>query len=390
MVRGVIIDLDGTLVRDGRPVPGGPEMLTRLAEAGLKIAIASNQPDAASRVASLGLHCDLILDRTSVGVSKGSGRWVESAAHHFIVPPGELIWLGDGELDMRSAVNAGIPYFHAQWSDPDYRYGFHIPSPQAFNDVVSECLMKANRWSWHIDSADKRGRPVRAFAMLDGNGAGSSDLKARILTFLHGGHASDVGRLSLANFIMLHAVGSAYLEGLCQSADTWTLYPSSKGGPNAALAPYANIIAQQFRKGYVDDLLLRHTGAPDTSLVRHKGGAVDPFTQLNTVRLNHERRAKIEGRHVVVVDDFCTDGNALECARNLLLAAGAARVTGIVLGKYGNSITVFSPDAEYRWDPYAPTTHPKEMFSLQSVSGLSNVQALADLRHSFERVRNES
>lgn len=369
-LRAVILDLDGTLLeRDGSPAAGVPDMLTCLEAAGLRIAIASNQPGAGQKLANAGIRADLVLDFASVGSNKGTKDWVEKAFADFDVAPQELIWLGDGDLDMRSAVNSKVAYFNAGWSAPTYPYGINLPTPSLFATVASECFTKPIDWFIQERGADLAGRPAIVYAMTDSRGGGDRELEAQLRHFLKERADFALGPLQFGDVVTLHLLGSIYGTGLSQATDTWTIYPGSKrdSGTNASLAPFVANAARLFRTSYVDDLLIRHTDAPDSGQTRAQGGRVGFGNQVNTVHLNPARQQKITGKRVVVVDDFETNGNSLECARNLLLQANAAQVTCVAIGKYrmrkyGLARAVWAPVDDYRWDPYAPTAHIRENF----------------------------
>lgn len=364
-VKAVILDLDGTLLDPaGDPVDGVPGMIAALADAGLAIAVASNQSGAARKLVGAGITPDLLLDQASVGSRKGSKDWVDTACAEFGVDRYELVWLGDGDLDMRSAVNTKVAYFNAGWSAPDYAYGINIVEPRRFAAVVAECFAKPTDWFVTFDAVDAAGRPLAIRAMTDSRGGGSKTLEDQLRHFLKDRLDFPLGPFMFGDAVALHLLGSIYGAGLTQETNTWTVYPGSRrdSGTNPSLAPFVANAARLFHSSYVDDLLLRHTDALDSGQTRAGGGQVGFGNQINTVHLNLAHRGRIQGRRIVVVDDFETDGNSLECARNLLLQAGAASVTCVSIGKYrmrgqGLARNVFAPTDGYTWDPYAPTAH---------------------------------
>jgi adenine/guanine phosphoribosyltransferase-like PRPP-binding protein len=369
-LRAVILDLDGTLLEPrGDPVHGAPEMVGSLAQHGLKIVVASNQPGATQKLARAGISPDLLLDRDVVGSSKGTPAWVDRACAEFGIERHELVWLGDGDLDMRSAVNAKVAYFNAGWSAPDFPYGIHMDRPELFGMVISECFAKPIDWFAWLDGTDQARRPVTVRAMTDSRGGGSPTLEGQLRRFLKERQDFRLGPYDFGVSVTMHLFGSIYGSGIPQAADTWTIYPGSKraSGPNASLVPFMTAAARLFRGSYVPDLLIRHTDALDSGQTRYAGQCVGFSNQINTMQLNPAQRKRITGKRVVVVDDFETDGNSLECARNLLLQAGAAAVTCISIGKYnmknqGISRNVLAPSDGYDWDPYAPTIHVAEDF----------------------------
>ena len=218
--------------------------------------------------------------------------------------------------------------------------------------------------------------------MTDSLGGGDLNLQNALRRFLKDRQDFPVGPFQFGDVVALHLLGSIYSAGLAQSTDTWTVYPGSRrtSGANASLAPFIANAARLFRKSYVGDLLIRHTDALDSGQTRAQGGQVGFSNQINTVQLNPAHRRKIEGKRIVVVDDFETNGYSLECARNLLLLAGAASVTCIAIGKYqmrgqGYARTVYAPQSGYSWDPFATTTDHEAANFQRAVVPLETVVA---------------
>src|SRR5207245_1292569 len=117
---------------------------------GLRIAVASNTPDGESRMKKTGIVPDLVLTRKFIGIAKGSPLWVQKAVQQFGIADNEVVWLGDSDGDMRSAVNGRVVYFNAGWSKPDYQYGISVKSPATFTFILRECFTKALNWYWTL------------------------------------------------------------------------------------------------------------------------------------------------------------------------------------------------------------------------------------------------
>ena len=387
-IAAVILDLDGTLLNSREdPVPGIKDMLSNLRSNGIQIAIASNRPNVTARVRSAGLVHDLIIGRDTVGAMKGSPRWVESACTDFGISANQVVWLGDSDLDMRSAVNAHIVYFNAGWSAPDYPYGINVPSPRVFDLVITECFMKTKYWYWQLDKVDGAGRSIAVRAMIDGSGAGISTLREDLLSFLKYGGDPSVGPLSVRDFMMIHLLASIYREGLYSSIDSWTTYPGSGGGSNPAMAPFIRMAARLFRDRYVEDVLIRHQPATDSGKARwERRRGVDFLNQVNTVHLNGSHQQRVLNKRILVVDDFSTNGYSFECARNLLLEGGASEVVCVAVGKYGTRHHIVSPRPGYSWDPFRPCRHTADAFDEFQQSGLMDAVALDVIRQSYTNV----
>jgi hypothetical protein len=63
------------------------------------------------------------------------------------------------------------------------------------------------------------------------------------------------------------------------------------------------------------------------------------------------------------MDDFTTQGYSGECARQLLLQAGAGEVVCINVSKYGRDYWAISLGLDdYTWDPWSATAHSARSF----------------------------
>jgi hypothetical protein len=96
----------------------------------------------------------------------------------------------------------------------------------------------------------------------------------------------------------------------------------------------------------------------DSGEARRRQIEVDFYNQSNTLRLNPDYLQRVQGKCIVVMDDFTTRGYSGECARQLLLEAGVAEVACINVSKYGRDYWVISRGAnDYAWDPYEAKEH---------------------------------
>ena len=213
-VRAAVIDLDGTLLNpDGTAAPGVTTMLEELRAMGMSLVVASGRPGLSERyitqrLATAGLRVDLVLARDAIGENKGAKVWVATACSELSVAANELVWLGDSDGDIRSAVNTHVVYFNAGWSNPGYPYGIQIGHPSMFSLLVGECFAKGMYWYWQLSGTDGSGRAVTARALIDGGGANIPALKHDLLAFLKYKGEPTVGPFKVRDFIMLHLLGS--------------------------------------------------------------------------------------------------------------------------------------------------------------------------------------
>lgn len=101
-----------------RPYEGIPELLHRLKDAGYRLAIVSNKPDESVKELA-GLFFPGLLE-TAVGESAGVRRkpWpdtAEAALKLMGETKENAVYVGDSEVDILTAKNAGIPCISVSW-----------------------------------------------------------------------------------------------------------------------------------------------------------------------------------------------------------------------------------------------------------------------------------
>lgn len=106
-------------IGESRPYPGVTETLQQLRDAGLPLAVISNKPDAITRsmVAALFPSIDFALVRGGlVGVpSKPNPVSALAAAQACAVAPCDCAFVGDSDVDMKTALAAGMMAVGAAW-----------------------------------------------------------------------------------------------------------------------------------------------------------------------------------------------------------------------------------------------------------------------------------
>ena len=101
-----------------RPYPGIPEALKKLRERGFKVAIVSNKPEAAVRRLARRFFPGLV--DVALGDKPGRARKPEpdgvlEAVRLLGAKPSEALYIGDSEVDMRTARNTGLPVAAVKW-----------------------------------------------------------------------------------------------------------------------------------------------------------------------------------------------------------------------------------------------------------------------------------
>ena len=104
------------------PYEGILDLLQKLSEKGIPMAIVSNKPDFAVRELNKKYFGSLI--RVAIGESKGVRRkpapdTVERAACKLGVELQDCIYVGDSEVDRKTAENSGLPCISVDWGFRD-------------------------------------------------------------------------------------------------------------------------------------------------------------------------------------------------------------------------------------------------------------------------------
>ena len=102
-----------------RPYPGIPELLDALAARGIKMAIVTNKPDDSTRNMTARLlsrwKFDAIIAATPDLPRKPDPRGALDAARIMGLPPAAVLYVGDSDIDMKTAGAAGMYAVGALW-----------------------------------------------------------------------------------------------------------------------------------------------------------------------------------------------------------------------------------------------------------------------------------
>lgn len=389
-VKAFITDLDGTLFLNATTlVPGYDVALNTLHGMGLKIVIFSNRPHRIvdKRTALLPFPADLVITQEDIGIPKGSPRWIDAVCSKFQLNRNELIYIGDSEHDMQTAVNAKIIYFNAEWSNPKYKYGLPLRSPSLLPIIIKYFFMKQHFWYWAVDSKDSRGNPVCARALIKKRDIGVGSFKDDLLNWAKYERDCVLGSLTMSEFVFYHLLGSLYLDGTYSLIDTVAIIPGHTGGHNQLIQNSMERIARLFRETFLPSLLRRHKEAKKSSYTRVSGDSPGFQNQISTMCLDCEPRLRnrvIENKIILVMDDFITEGFNTEWARNLLFNAGAKGVISVAIGAFHNFIEVHSIDKSQKWDSFKPVEIDDQYIKTNYVTAKENPGTLEEIADSYK------
>lgn len=377
MVKAVLLDLDGTVVApDGRLASGVAEMVARIRSRGLRIAVLSGKFEShiAQRLRNTGLDPELVVGWDTVCAGKRSPKYIQYVCDYFGLEKKELVYIGDSDdSDAICASNAKLLYLHARWSVPNHKYGIPVYKPADVASFIETFLLREPQWYWELDDGSLSVR-----CMIDGNGAGDPTMKKAIIAVLKQGMDPCIGGRKVRQFLLLYFLTTITLADLQASVDWWVTYPGHEIGatPPATVQGFLDFATKLFHERYKADLVVRHTTASKSAYARSSGATPTFANQVQTVILNAKHQRLLEGKRVIVIDDFCTDGKSFECARNLLTLGGAEQVSCLSIGKYGPSYIRYTPTDGVTWDPYTPSTLDDSDFDLSSLYGTQDPSAL--------------
>ena len=104
------------------PYPGIPALLAALAKAGIKTAVVSNKPDEAVRplvAEHFGALADIAMGETAQRRRKPAPDMVNDALAALGADKSRAVYVGDSEVDIETARNAGIPCISVTWGFRD-------------------------------------------------------------------------------------------------------------------------------------------------------------------------------------------------------------------------------------------------------------------------------
>lgn len=310
---------------------------------------------------------------------KQTGKAIDFIMEALNLKRNEMIYIGRSEEDLQASTNGHTLFINATWYEPVNEYGFQFSEPKEIARFIDVFCLRGQLWGWQGHFNDD----VHYFAL-----APFSTYKPEFT--MYSANARDLAKLSIGSpdFWIRYLGASIYFSGLSEGASFITTYV----GHNAA-DPYklANImehdlkgLAVSFKGKYLKDLFTRHTTAVKSQQARIENNEVKITSQINTVNLNpspiknlstgerYANRPSIRGKKILVIDDFCTEGNAHETARMYLKAAGAKVINISWLKFINRDVAICEPTCKIR--PWEHNT-----LSAENINYIGNIGYAANL-----------
>ena len=295
------------------------------------------------------------------------------------IPVHEFIVLGASEDDVQMAKNGGAVLLPAGWAAEEKvaSYGIAVANAAELKDTIT--LIGGWPGSWFFEGTEPA-YTVRSLSDVSGKYVSSTqeDFARKVVNTIKGGG-------SRLQALLIVTARSLLMSGIAAQDDLmWGVYPSSasKNADDEVLSDFGHRLRTTVSKVRFakrgDPLFVRHVA----SAKRSSGGGgdrTDPSGQIETLHLNPAYKGKVKGRNVVVLDDCTTYGVSFGVAAGLLRAAGAASVSCVALGKFGNQLRYYKVDINV--DPFAPVRPGGYAASMVgSFSGRHNTTAQTALR----------
>lgn len=311
-------------------------------------------------------------------IGRQSGDVVLRNAEKFKLHPFDVIVLAAKAEDVQMGANGGALLVGAGWSTeaPVKALGVGVADAAQFREVIQLTKDWAGQW-WFVGNAPR----YRVLALSDLSRINKTmtqqDFARRLTNTVKNGGTRLTALLAIT-------ARSLLMDDMHKVKDlAWGVYPSSgsRNEDQDTLCDFTHRL-----RTTVSRVRLSRRGAP--LFLRHKpsskrsagggGDRTDPTEQVLSLHLNPDYRKNLANRHVVVVDDCTTYGLSFGVAAAFLKKAGAASVTGVALGKFGNQLRHYEIDI--LTDPFEPVhSDGFTLVSSGSLPGTTNAFSQAAL-----------
>ncbi|MEZ2739706.1 phosphoribosyltransferase [Comamonas jiangduensis] len=344
-----LVSSPDSVLRNGAPDAALVGALKAVVNAGSPVVLISNHDEPSWFKATFGSSGVQFLK----SIGRQSGESVRANATRLKIASHDIFVLATKSEDVQMAKNAHAILIAGGWAkstlvDP---LGIRVIDATQLQETLS--LMQGWSGQWWFSGSTKN-YELKALSDLSSmyKSADQADFSRRVTGIVKAGGPRLMALLTIA-------ARSLLMDGVDGVKDLlWGVYPSSKSSNDDTeiLSDFTHRL-----RTTVSQVRYAKRGAP--LFIRHRsstkrsssGGGVDrtdPSEQIQTIHLNPEYRKNVKGRNVVVVDDCTTYGVSFGVAAAFLKKAGAASVTGIALGKFGNQLRTYEIDV--LTDPFAP------------------------------------
>lgn len=267
----------------------------------------------------------------------------------------EVIYIGSSADDMRTAVNGKILFLRATWYSNNTDYGFEFSEPKELARFIDTLCLREHFWSHQINDGNFEYYALAPF----------STYKQEFRKYSENARAAAKFGQGNVDFWLAALVTSMYFTGIHKRIDFIAAYPGHKAGVgNDKMNLDLMTFGKCFNKGYLHNLIERHTTSTKSQNARNAGIVIDHHNQLNTIKLNklptkNYKKPYLNSplkrdKTVLLVDDICTKGWSLEAARKFIERTGAKTIMVTWLKTINTDIQSIGDTPAF--DPYQATT----------------------------------
>lgn len=287
-------------------------------------------------------------------VGRQDGSFIHPNVQKFGLQSFDVVVLATKLVDVQMGKNGGAVIVGAGWSnDPAVKsLGISVANAAQLQETMALVAQWSGTWWFSGNGANYQ---VRALADLStfNKGVTQTEFAQRLTSTAKGGGARLAALAAVTSrSLLMDAVGTT--KDLF-----WGVYPSSTphNDDSDVLSDFVHRLRTTVSRVHYAErnspLFIRHAA----SVKRSAGGSpdrTDPTDQITTLQLNpfYATKNRLQGKNVVVIDDCTTYGVSFGVAAAMLRKAGAASVTGIALGKFGNQLRQY--DIDILSDPFKP------------------------------------
>jgi hypothetical protein len=277
----------------------------------------------------------------------------------------EIIVIGAADADMQMASNSNTLLIRPAWAKLEAnmaKYGVEWKDPSTLPALVDYL---DDTGPWFFVSPDTF---LNIYCLTSAGTKYETDADYEKLANRMRWCLKD-GQVELKSGLTLHLLSSIYATSGFSEAKRWGFYPSSNSANDLSevMAEFTRHAGHLFKRRVKEPLFIRHK----PSVKRHLAGGnrTDATSQVTTLHLNPYYKGKLKGEMVVVLDDFLTYGLSFGVAAAFLKKAGAKKVIGIAMGKFGGVAQRYQIEIE--GDPFSPA-HTFQQGSSIALTGTSD------------------
>lgn len=363
-----------TVLVAGVPNPAIVKVLSDFAALGNPVALLSNHAEPVwFKQAFVNTQVQFLRSpgRQDGGVVSHNAKRFNLKSHDVLVLAGKL-------EDIQMAKNGHAVVIGAGWSGNKMvaDLGIRAATPADLAQVIALTAGWSGQW-WYQGCTQRYSVYALADLSQINKAIDQQVFAAKIKDTVKGGGAHLNALLAVTARSLMFGAGEV-------KDSVWGVYPSSNSSnmDDETLSDFTHRLrttvsrVRYAKRG--EPLFIRHAPSAKRSSGGFTGDRHDPTGQMTTVHLNPFYGAgSLRSRHIVVVDDCTTYGVSFGVAAAFLLKAGAASVTGIALGKFGNRLSSYKIDLNS--NPFVPVGQNDFTWSYSDFPGSSNSGSQAAL-----------